>query len=237
MQAIRAILFYVFSVLITPPFAIVATLILPLPAVMRYRIVSYWARSMLWVMRHVCRVNWSVTGLENITDKPAVIYCKHQSAWETMALQLIFPPQVYIAKRELLWIPFFGWGLATVSTIFINRKNGAAAKMQMIRDAKARMAKGFWIVIFPEGTRIAPGERAKYKRGGAELAITLGVPLVPVAHNAGEFWPKNSWRKIPGTIQMSIGRAIYPDDRNATTLTQVAETWIETEVARLSAKP
>lgn len=239
MLAIRSLLFYLIALLTTPLYCLIGVLILPLPPQLRYRIMTQrgWTLITMWVIEHVCGIKYVVEGAENIPDRPAVIYSKHQSAWETMALQFIFPPQVYIAKQELRWLPFFGWGLATISTIFIDRKAGVRSKEKMVAAARNRLDNGFWIVIFPEGTRIAPGRRVKYKKGGAELARALDVPLVPVAHNAGEFWARNSWWKRPGTITVSIGRPVYPEGRDATVLTDVAETWIENEVQRISTLP
>ncbi|MCB6183371.1 1-acyl-sn-glycerol-3-phosphate acyltransferase [Leeia sp. TBRC 13508] len=236
MNAIRSILFYVAALVLTPIYCVIGTLILPLPARIRYRIVSTfgWTRLMMWVVEYICGIKYKVEGLENLQGvKPAIICSKHQSAWETMALQMVFPPQVYIAKKELLYIPFFGWGLATISTIFIDRSAGVESRNKMLDVSKKRLNDGFWIVIFPEGTRTEPGAKVKYKKGAADMARALEVPLVPVAHNAGDYWPKNSWMKRPGTITVSIGRPIYPDGRDLASITNAAHAWIEGEVARI----
>src|SRR6185437_3183810 len=127
-------------------------------------------------------IRWRVEGRENLPAQPSVILSKHQSAWETLAFQLIFPPQVHVLKRELLWIPFFGWGLAAMSPIAIDRSRGTAALRAMARLGRERLAQGFWIVVFPEGTRVAPGERRRYQPGGAWLAAATGAPVIPVAH-------------------------------------------------------
>ena len=136
-----------------------------------------------------------------------MVLSKHQSAWETVAFQVIFPPQVYVIKRELLWIPFFGWGLAMVSPIAIDRRAGMRALKQMLEQGKDRLARGFWVIVYPEGTRIAPGERGTYQTGGAAIASHAGAPVLPVAHNAGTCWRRNAFLKYPGTITVSIGQA------------------------------
>ena len=146
-----------------------------------------------------------MVGAENIPREPCIILAKHESAWETLAFQAIFPPQVWVVKRELLWIPFFGWGLAMLSPIAIDRKAGPRALRQMVEQGRERLQRGFCIVIFPEGTRAAPGVRGVYQAGGAWLALKTGAPVLPVAHNAGTYWPRNAFVKRPGTITVSIG--------------------------------
>ena len=140
---------------------------------------------------------------------------KHSSTWETLSLTQYFPPLAYVAKKELLSIPFFGWGFALASPITIDRKAGIDAMQQIATQGRERFTQGFWIVIYPEGTRIRAGTRAKYKTGGARLAIALDVPIIPVAHNAGYLWPKGLFGKRPGTITMTIGTPISPDRQGA----------------------
>jgi 1-acyl-sn-glycerol-3-phosphate acyltransferase len=159
--------------------------------------------------------------------------CKHQSAWETIALQTVFPPQVWVLKRELLWLPFFGWGLAMASPIAINRSEGREAVKQLLRQGKQRMEAGFSVVIFPEGTRIPYGKRGKYKIGGSLLAASSGAPIVPVAHNAGRLWGRNSFLKYPGVVTLSIGAPIYPANLKADEINQRVESWIENEIQQL----
>jgi len=159
--------------------------------------------------------------------------CKHQSAWETIALQKVFPPQVWVLKRELLWLPFFGWGLAMTSPIAIKRSDGREAMKQLLKQGKNRLEMGFCVVIFPEGTRIPYGQRSKYKIGGALLAASSGAPAVPVAHNAGKLWGRNSFFKRPGVITMSIGVPVQTAGLKADEINQRVEVWIEAEVERL----
>ncbi|MBA3775915.1 MAG: 1-acyl-sn-glycerol-3-phosphate acyltransferase, partial [Betaproteobacteria bacterium] len=164
---------------------------------------------------------------------PHVVMSKHSSTWETMALNLYFPSLAFVAKKELLSIPFFGWGFALASPITIDRSAGIGAMQQIVKQGRERFKQGFWIVVYPEGTRIPAGTRARYKTGGARLAKELRAPIVPVAHNAGYLWPKGVFGKKPGTITLSIGKPIDSSRKDAVTLAHEVETWIETEVARL----
>ena len=227
MMLLRSTLFAAALLLITPVYAVVALLTFPLPRLTRYRIISGWSRLIIQIARIVLGIDWRVEGRENLPGRPAVILSKHQSAWETMAFQLIFPPQVHVLKRELLWIPFFGWGLALMSPIAIDRARGASALRAIARRGRERLAQGFWVIVFPEGTRVAPGERREYHLGGAWLAAASSAPVVPVAHNAGLYWPRNAFLKRPGTVTVRIGPAIDTAHRDAKTIISLAEQWIE----------
>ncbi len=233
MTFLRSGAFALALVLITPPYALVALATFALPRMARYRVISGWSRLVILLARAIVGIRWRVEGLENLPASPAVILSKHQSAWETMAFQLIFPPQVHVLKRELLWIPFFGWGLALMSPIAIDRRRGVAALRNMARRGRERLAQGFWVVVFPEGTRVAPGERRAYQLGGAWLAADSGVPVVPVAHNAGLLWPRNAFVKRPGTVTVRIGPIIPSGNRDARTINELAEAWIEEEQRKL----
>jgi 1-acyl-sn-glycerol-3-phosphate acyltransferase len=224
---LRSLLFTAALLVITPPYALLALATFPLPPLVRYRVISGWSRAALFLARRLLGIDWKVEGHENLPARPAVILSKHQSAWETLAFQHIFPPQVYILKRELLWIPFFGWGLALMSPIAIDRSRGFAALRNIARRGRERLEQGFWVVIFPEGTRVAPGERRAYQLGGAWLAAASGAPIVPVAHNAGRVWPRNAFIKRPGTVTVRIGPPIESRDRDPKMLNALAETWIE----------
>ena len=227
MTLLRSSLFALALVLVTPPYAAIALATFPLPPITRNRIISGWSRMVVWLARVLCGIRWRVEGLEHLPQRPAVILAKHQSAWETMAFQIIFPPQVYLLKRELLWIPFFGWGLALTSPIAIDRSRGTAALRRLVRLGRQRLERGFWVVVFPEGTRIPPGERRKYQPGGAMLAEHTGAPVVPVAHNAGLVWPRNALLKRAGTITVRIGPTIDSAGRDAKTINALAQQWIE----------
>ncbi len=233
MLVIRSLIFLLLQIIITPVFAMLALLTFPLRPLTRYRIISLWARMMLPILRVVCGIRHQVIGVENLPKKPCVILCKHQSAWETLALQEVFPPQVWVLKRELLLIPFFGWALALTSPIAIKRSDGKGAMRQLLEQGKQRLAQGFCVVVFPEGTRIPYGQRGKYKIGGALLAASSGVPVIPVAHNAGRLWGRNAFSKHPGLITMSIGTPIETKGLKAEEINQRAEAWIENEIQNL----
>ncbi len=236
LAAFRATLFYggiTAAMLIYTPLSL---LILPLPYRLRYHIVTQWTHFSLWWLKVTCGLDFEVHGREHLPDRPAIVMCKHQSAWETMAIQLIIDaPQVFILKKELLWIPLFGWGLASLRPIAIDRRNGFRATRQIVEQGKNRLAHGSWVVVFPEGTRVAPGESGKYLPGGGMLAEAADRPVVPVAHNAGHYWPKNSFAKKPGTIQVVIGPPIETDGKTAKQITQEAAAWIESQSRALVA--
>ena len=231
---LRACLYLLFQIAVTPAFWIIALLTFPFSRLTRYRIISTWSRLMTRAATVICGVRYRVIGAENIPRVPCVILSKHQSAWETMALQTIFPPQVWVMKRELLWIPFFGWGLAMLWPIAIDRGSGSKALRQMAEQGRERLKAGFYIVIFPEGTRVAPGQRGAYHPGGAWLAVKTGALALPVAHNAGECWRKNAFIKRPGLITVSIGKPIASAGLSAAELNQRIENWIESEMPKLN---
>ena len=234
MVLFRSLIYWLAFIVVTPIYAIFCLLsVLVLKPVPRYKFTTGWCRIMLAWLQLTCGLKYKVIGRENIINQPAMMMSKHQSAWETLALTQIFPPFVYVLKRELFKIPFFGWGLRTVSPIAIDRSNRAEAQRLLMAQGHSRLKEGFWIGIFPEGTRVKPGVRAQYKQGGARLALSLGIPIVPVALNSGEFWPKNSLRKYPGTITVSIGPAISTAGRTADDIMREVENWIETELARI----
>src|SRR6266481_1047706 len=234
MLVIRSLIFLLLQIIITPLFSILALLTFPLHPMTRYRVISQWAKLMLVLLRVVCGIRYEVRGVENLPKQPCIVLCKHQSTWETLALQKIFPPQVWVLKRELLWIPFFGWALALTSPIAIKRSDGKGAMMQLLKQGRERLAQGFCVVLFPEGTRIPFGQRGKYKIGGALLAVSSGVPVVPVAHNAGRLWERNAFGKHPGLITMSIGAPIETQGAKAEEINARVEQWIENEIQQLS---
>lgn len=230
---IRSLLFYLGVLLITPIFSILAILLFPLNNVTRSRIASGWAYCTIFWLKLTCNLGVSVKGLENIPKHPSIILSKHQSAWETIALQTIFPPQIWVMKRELLMIPFLGWAFMALAAIPIDRSSGREALKKLVAHGKDRLARGLWVVIFPEGTRTAPGQRAKYHIGGAWLASHTHSTVVPVAHNAGRYWRKNSFKKYPGTIQVVIGPPIETAGLKPDEVNQRVENWIEAEMLSL----
>ncbi len=234
MVLLRSMLFYCGLSLSTLVFVPLSLLIYPLALAQRFRIISKWAVFNLFWLRICCGLEHRVEGLENIPrDGAAIIMCKHQSAWETLALQQIFPPQVWVLKRELLWIPIYGWGLAAMDPIAIDRGSASKALRQIVEQGCKRLAQGLWVVIFPEGTRTEAGVRHKYQPGGGMLASKSEYPVIPVAHNSGYFWPRNSIRKVPGIIDMVIGPAIETKGKSAKQITKECEDWIESMVEKL----
>src|SRR5882672_1866249 len=233
MILLRSLAFAVAQILITPPYSIVALATFPLPRLARYRVISGWSHLTIWLAKHVLGIDYRVVGQENLPKNPAVILSKHQSAWETLAFQVIFPPQVLVLKRELLWIPFFGWGLALTSPIAIDRGSGVRALKRMAELGRERLAQGFWIAIFPEGTRVKPGERGKYHEGGAWLAVQCGALVVPVAHNAGLLWSRNAFLKRAGTVTVEIGAPIDSRAHSPESLNKLVEKWIEDRMGSL----
>ena len=229
----RSMAFAIVQAVATPVYALIALLTFPFPPMLRYRIISRWSRLMVRAAEHICGIRYRVLGAENIPREPCIILSKHQSAWETLAFQVIFPPQVWVIKRELLWVPFFGWGLAMLRPIAIDRKGGAQALRQTLEQGRERLGCGFSIVIFPEGTRTAPGTQGSYHPGGAWLAIQTGAPVLPVAHNAGTCWPRNAWLKYPGLVTVSVGHPFSPDGAKAPELMRRVEQWIENEMQRI----
>lgn len=233
MLFLRSVLFFLGQVIAAPVFTFIAFLALPLNPITRNYLISGWARSMICWLRITCNITHKINGLENMPSTPSIILSKHQSAWETLAFQAIFPEQSYVMKRELLWIPIFGWGLAMSSPIAIDRSAGREALKKLVEIGKDRLNKGLWVVIFPEGTRKSPGEHGKYHIGGAWLATHTQTQIVPVAHNAGKFWAKNSFIKKPGVIQLHIGPPIQTAGLKADAANQLTEAWIEAEMIKL----
>ncbi|MBL8532550.1 MAG: 1-acyl-sn-glycerol-3-phosphate acyltransferase [Betaproteobacteria bacterium] len=233
MIVVRSTLFFLLQSMLTVVFSFIALLTFPLPLIARYRIITLWSRLVVRLATSICGIRYRVIGGDNLPSSPSIVLAKHQSAWETLAFQVLLPPQVWVLKRELLSIPFFGWGLAMTNPIAIDRGSGLRALKQMLEQGRDRLARGFWIVMFPEGTRVAPGERGQYFVGGAWLAVQTGTPVVPIAHNAGTVWPKGAFLKRPGTIVVSIGPPMDPRGLKAEQFNRQVETWIETEVERL----
>ncbi|MEX3526431.1 MAG: lysophospholipid acyltransferase family protein [Burkholderia sp.] len=235
MLFLRSLLLLVYFVLYTVPYATACFIAFPfLRPHARYWMAAGWCRSTLAVVRVLNGIDYRIEGMENLPDGPAVLLSKHQSAWETLAFPALMPrPLCYVFKRELLYVPFFGWALGLLHMVNINRKEGKNAFDSVIRQGKNRLADGAWVIMFPEGTRTPTGRQGKYKTGGTRFAVGAGVPVVPIAHNAGRVWPRNSLNKYPGIVTVSIGkpidsRGLTPDELNLR-----VEQWIETEMRRI----
>ena len=234
---LRSAFFALALLLLTPPYSIAALMTVVLPRQARWRIISGWAHCVIWLARVLLGISYRVEGLQHLPGSPAVILSKHQSAWETIAFQIIFPPHVHVLKKELLWIPFFGWGLALMSPIAIDRGRGSRALRQMAEQGAARLAQGFCILVFPEGTRVSPGTTGNYRVGGAWLAVRTGAPVIPVAHNAGHYWGRNAFTKRPGEIRVVIGEAIASEGLTPELLNAKVKAWIEAQSASLCPAP
>ncbi len=233
MLMVRSILFFIGVLAATPIFSLLVILLFPLPNVTRSRVASSWAYFVMFWLRVTCNLTYEVRGCENIPDSPSIILSKHQSAWETIGLQTIFPPQVWVMKRSLLFIPFLGWAFVALAAIPIDRSAGREALKKLVENGRDRLARGLWVVIFPEGTRTAPGEKGKYHIGGAWLAAKTETTVVPVAHNAGKYWRKNAFVKYPGTIQVIIGPPIETVGLKPDEVNKCVESWIESAMKTL----
>jgi len=236
---VRGLLFTLLFIPTIVIWGVLMLLVSPLPYRMRWNVLNAWVYLMVFWLRVTCGIRHEVIGLEHLppVDKGAIIMAKHQSTWETIVFQTIFPPHVWVLKQELLNLPFFGWGLRVMEAIAIDRSAGRKAIVQMIRQGKQRLEAGRWVVVFPEGTRTAPGAPSRYKIGGAVLAAKTGYPVVPVAHNAGEHWPKQWLYKYPGVIKVSVGPVIDSEGKNPEELMNEAEAWIENEMVQISQVP
>jgi 1-acyl-sn-glycerol-3-phosphate acyltransferase len=208
---------------------------LPYPA--QFAIARTWARILLWVLERMCGLKYVVEGRERIPPGNHIVMSNHTSAWETVAQFLIFPPQVWVLKRELLWIPFVGWGLKLLRPIAINRGEGHRAVNQVVEQGKARLSDGLWIIIFPEGTRVIAGETRKFGVSGALLAIASGKSVVPLSHNAGLYWARRGFVKKPGTIRVLIGEPIESAGKNPRELNEEVRQAIEAGLAHIASAP
>ena len=217
------------------PWALVVLAAYVTPVSTRYWLCTRWTRFAIFAARRVCGITWHVEGWDNLPDGPAILLPKHQSTWETFWLPSFLPRQLtFVYKRELHLVPFFGWAMASLHMINIDRSRGQDAFEQVVRQGTEHLQDGWWIVIFPEGTRTPPGSLRRYKTGGARLAVRTGTPVVPIAVNSGEFWARRSFRKLSGEITVSIGAPIAPDGRTAEEVGALVESWIETEMRRLA---
>jgi len=235
MAWLRSFIYAVFLIVTVIPYAFACLLWAPLPATWRYRLTVGWPRLAVWGARVICGIRWQVKGWENLPDGPAVLLAKHQSAWETLFLPSHMPRQLcFIYKRELHRVPFFGWGLALLSMIPIDRSKGRDAFDQVVSVGRQRLAEGRWPMVFPEGTRVAPGKMGRFKAGGAMLAVRTETPVIPIALNSGECWRRNAFVKRPGLITVSIGPAIESKGLTGDELNAKARDWIDGEMRVLN---
>lgn len=234
MSLVRSALFSLVMILFTMIFASMAVFLRPFPFILTSRVLRFYARLVIESLRIICGVRYEVQGLDTVPSAPFIIFSKHQSTWETYALQIFFLKICYVVKHELLWIPFFGWGLAAMRPIAIDRGSGRRAADQVVEQGIQRLKQGISVVIFPEGTRTTPDKSGKYKIGGALLAAASGYPIIPVAHNAGECWRRGGFLKAAGTIHVRIGPAIQTKDKSADQILAEAKSWIEHQMPQIS---
>lgn len=234
---LRSLIYLIFLIVTVIPYAIACTLLLllPVPRQARYRFTVVWPRMAVLGARWICGIRWQVKGWENLPDGAAVVLSKHQSAWETLWFPAYMPRELcFVYKSVLHWVPFFGWGLAYLRMIAIDRGDRRSAMQQVLAKGQARLAEGRWPILFPEGTRVAPGLVGRYQPGGARLAVHAGVPVIPVAHNAGEVWPRNAFVKKPGLVTLSFGPPIDSAGLSPAELNQKVQDWIEAEMRILA---
>lgn len=230
---IGSLVFTSLMFLTVPPYALAAILVRPAGVAASYRVAVAWARLTTGLCRLICGLDYRIDGQENVPTVPGVVLMKHSSAYETIVQMLLFPAQCWVLKRELMWAPFFGWALAALDPIAIDRKAGGSAVSQVIEQGCRQLARGRWVMVFPEGTRMPAGETRRYGVSGTLLAQQAGVLVVPVAHNAGDFWPRRGLRKRPGTVVFRIGPPMDPAGRDPREFNEDVQRWIETQVAAL----
>ena len=234
MQVLKSVFFTAFLFLWTLLYAMFFVLVgWAFPLEKRFALIRWYARRIFDVLRWTCRLDYRVEGLENIPAEAHIAYWKHSSAWETFGQFLVGPPKVIVLKHELMYIPFFGWGLALLRSIPVDRGAGASAVNQVVARGTQRLADGLSILIFPEGTRVAAGETRRYGVRGALLASRSGCKVVPVAHDAGYYWQRRGLLKKPGTIRVIVGPPIEAAGRDPRAINEEAQAWIEATVRRI----
>jgi 1-acyl-sn-glycerol-3-phosphate acyltransferase len=227
MNTVRAILFYLvyaISLVIHSLLSVLLGWLLPLKA--RFHFVTQWNRFAVWWVGVCCGVRYQIEGREKVPTEPFVLLSNHQSPWETIFLYCEFVPLCAVLKKELFRIPFFGWALWMLKPIAIDRSKRRDARQSMLNQGKDRVKIGLNVLVFPEGTRAAPGEEKKFFTGGAELAIAAGVKIVPIAHDAGLYWPAHQLAKKPGVIRVVVGDPIDTTGREARELTEEVRVWV-----------
>ena len=239
MQAIRSLIYTTLAALVTGVTGVIVILsaLLPLTIEQRYVIPRTWGLFLTWLAGAICGLKYTVEGQENLPQQPFISLWKHSSTWDTFAQMFVVPPAAWLLKREVLWIPIVGWAVSTFNPIAINRSAGHSAVNQVIKQGRERLASGMGIVVYPEGTRVAPGETRRYGISGALLATQTGALVVPIAHNSGYFWRRRSIMKKAGTIRVVIGPPIDPTGMDPRELNARAQQWIEATIAEMVAQP
>jgi 1-acyl-sn-glycerol-3-phosphate acyltransferase len=239
MQAIRSLIYTTLMVLGTGVFGVIVLIsaLLPLTLEQRYVVPRTWGLFLTWLAGAICDLKYTIEGQENLPDRPFISLWKHSSTWDTMAQMFVVPPAAWLLKREVTWIPIVGWAVSTYKPIAINRSAGHSAVNQVVTQGRERLASGMGVIVYPEGTRVLPGQTRKYGISGALLATQTGTPVVPIAHNSGYFWRRRSIMKKAGTIRVVIGPPIDPTGMDPRELNNQVQQWIEAKVAEIVAQP
>lgn len=230
----RSIAYLIYLFVTVAPWGTLSCLAFFVPMPQRYLLITFWTKMAVWGAKIFCGIDYRVLGLENVPDRlkhgGVIFLAKHQSRYETLLFRQLFTYMCYVYKRELHYIPFFGWGIYLCDMIPINRARGKDALDQVATIGKKKLESGWNMVLFPEGTRVDPGQKKRYKIGGTYLSVATRVPVVPIAHNAGDVWPRGRWTKVPGTVTVSIGPPIAPDTMTPEEQMAKVEAWIEAEM-------
>jgi 1-acyl-sn-glycerol-3-phosphate acyltransferase len=234
MTTLRSVVFLLGAILITAPFGFLVPLGRLFGSEPPFTLARLYTKVMLAWSEVSLNIHHEVRGWENVPKFPVVIMSKHQSAWETIFIESAFPSQCWIVKKELLWLPFVGWGLMAIRAIAIDRSSGSTAREQIVAQGAERLKEGHWVTIFPEGTRVAPGKPGRYGIGGSLLATRTGTPILPIAHNAGEYWPRYAFKKKAGTVKVVIGPLIQTAGRDVVSVNNDVQNWIEGEMKKIS---
>jgi 1-acyl-sn-glycerol-3-phosphate acyltransferase len=235
MKFIRSALYLLFLLILTPIIALLMAIVMPFTQRhVPYALAKLWTQLAIFALRVICGIKHEVRGAENMPTTPTIVMSKHQSSWETIFFVTFFPEQTWVVKQELVNLPFFGWGLAMLKPVAIDRSAGKDSLEQVVEGGSKRLNDGLWMMIWPEGHRIQADKKGKYKIGGAWLSAKTNTPILPVAHNAGTYWPRHWFWKTPGTVIMSIGPLIYPNGREPAAVLAEVEAWIENEMHRIS---
>lgn len=233
-QYLKSLLYIVFMVVSVVLYALAIVLLFWAPYSWRYRIAQAWCSLQLATLKHFLGLDYVIEGREHIPEHACVVYWKHTSSWETFLTLPMWPKQCWVLKHELTFIPVFGWALKLIEPIAIDRQGGRSAVNQVIEKGRRKLDEGCWINIFPEGTRVAPDATKRYGVSGALLAQKTGTPILPIAHNAGDLWPRHSILKRRGKITVRIGPPVRPDGKEPDTINREAQAWIEAEMEKIS---
>lgn len=231
---IRSTLFWIGFFPVTLLAAVLISLLFFTPLKVRIFVIKLWIECSLGLLHYICGLKYQIEGQENIPEHGFIVMSKHSSTWETIALQKFFDPMIWVVKRELTWIPLFGWGLRAMNAIALNRGTGRKAINQLVSESKQRMDQGRILMLFPEGTRVLPMQQKPFKLGGAIVSNKTGYAVLPIAHNAGEFWPRHSWIKWPGTIRVVIGKPIDPESKTPEEIISAVKEWVNATCEEIS---